>query len=174
MKMLRLVENHQRSLIAALIFLSLALVNWIGMPPAAQAQSTNNQSKSAQLGVAQPPLPTSRLTAGMHVITAEVASSPQTREKGLMFRKELAPNHGMLFVFQTPSTQCFWMMNTILPLSIAFLKDDGTITNIADMQPMSVNSHCSTEPVRFALEMEQGWFARRGITPGKQITGLPR
>ena len=80
----------------------------------------------------------------------------------------------MLFVYAKPGPICFWMMNTLVPLSIAFMRDDGTIVNIADMQPMTVNSHCSAEPVRFALEMEQGWFAKRGITPGKQISGLPK
>ncbi len=117
-------------------------------------------------------LPVIKLNAGMHVVTAEVASNDATRSRGLMFRKELAPNTGMLFVFEQPNVQCFWMRNTLLPLSIAYLLDDGTITNIADMAPMTENSHCSTAPVRYALEMEQGWFAKRGIEAGKKITGL--
>ncbi len=112
------------------------------------------------------------LTAGMHVIQAEVAATDATRAKGLMFRKELAPNTGMLFVFEQPNVQCFWMRNTLIPLSIAFILDDGTITNIADMAPMTENSHCSSAPVRYTLEMEQGWFAKRGITAGKKISGL--
>lgn len=117
-------------------------------------------------------LPVKTLTAGMHVIQAEVADTDATRTRGLMHRKELAPNHGMLFVFEQPNVQCFWMRNTLLPLSIAFISDDGTITNIADMQPMTENSHCSTAPVRYTLEMEQGWFAKRGITAGKKINGI--
>ncbi|MEY3628606.1 MAG: hypothetical protein RLY91_372 [Pseudomonadota bacterium] len=123
---------------------------------------------------AQPiaPLPVKQLTAGMHVIRAEVASNNETRSRGLMYRKELAPNGGMLFVFEQPAVQCFWMRNTLIPLSIAFMTDDGTITNIADMAPMTENSHCSSAPVRLALEMEQGWFAKRGITAGKKIGGL--
>lgn len=118
------------------------------------------------------PLPVKQLTAGMHVIRAEVASNNETRSRGLMYRKQLAPNGGMLFVFEQPAVQCFWMRNTLIPLSIAFMTDDGTITNIADMAPMTENSHCSSAPVRLALEMEQGWFAKRGITAGKKIGGL--
>lgn len=118
------------------------------------------------------PLPVKTLTAGMHVIQAEVASTDATRSKGLMYRKELAPNSGMLFMFEQPNVQCFWMRNTLIPLSIAFILDDGTITNIADMAPMTENSHCSSAAVRYTLEMEQGWFAKRGITAGKKITGI--
>jgi uncharacterized protein len=119
-----------------------------------------------------PGLPLKKLSAGMHIIQAEVAATPESRTTGLMYRKSLAPNHGMLFVFEQPNVQCFWMRNTFIPLSIAFLLDDGTITNIADMSPQSDQSHCSSKPVRMALEMEQGWFAKRGITAGKKILGL--
>jgi hypothetical protein len=117
-------------------------------------------------------LPSKQLTAGMHIVTAEVAATDAARTRGLMYRDSLAPNHGMLFVFDQPNVQCFWMKNTKIALSIAFIKDDGTITNIADMTPMSEASHCSTAAVRFTLEMEQGWFAKRGITAGKKINGL--
>ena len=89
-----------------------------------------------------------------------------------MFRKELAPNHGMLFVFDQANVQCFWMRNTVLPLSVAFIQDDGIISNIEDMQPLTDTSHCSSAPVRYVLEMEQGWFAKRGLQAGKKITGL--
>ena len=119
-----------------------------------------------------PQLPMKKLNAGMHVIQAEIAATPESRATGLMHRKALAPNHGMLFVFEQPNVQCFWMRNTLIPLSIAFLLDDGTIVNIADMTPQSDQSHCSSKPVRLALEMEQGWFAARGMTPGKKILGL--
>ncbi len=84
------------------------------------------------------------------------------------------PQHeGMLFVFAQPSVQCFWMKNTLLPLSAAFLDDDGTIVNIADMKPQSLDSHCSGRPVRYVLEMNQGWFAKRAIKPGSKLTGEP-
>jgi uncharacterized membrane protein (UPF0127 family) len=127
---------------------------------------------SAQSGP-QPTLPTTRLTLGMHVITAELATTFQTRMVGLMYREKLAPNHGMLFVFEDRAPQCFWMRNTPLPLTIAFIADDGTITQLADMAPKSEQTHCSKQPVRYALEMEQGWFAKRGIAPGAKIAGLP-
>lgn len=122
---------------------------------------------------AQPPLPTVRLTAGIHVITAEAARTHQTRMVGLMHRERLALNHGMLFVFEDKAQQCFWMRNTPLPLTIAFIDDDGTILQLADMAPRTEVSHCSDKPVRYALEMEQGWFAKRGIAPGARLTGLP-
>ncbi|WP_425340619.1 DUF192 domain-containing protein [Caldimonas aquatica] len=118
-------------------------------------------------------LPSVALQAGIHVIRAEVARTPEQRQTGLMFRKELAPNDAMLFVFELPAQQCFWMKNTLIPLSIAFLRDDGTIVNIADMKPQTLDSHCSAEPVRFALEMNQGWFAKRGLKPGAKIKGEP-
>lgn len=121
----------------------------------------------------QPALPTVRLNAGMHLIQAEVAAGPHERATGLMFRTEMAANAGMLFAVEQPSVQCFWMQNTPLPLSIAFLADDGTVVNIADMKPRTTDSHCSEKPVRFALEMHQGWFAKRGIKAGARIQGPP-
>ena len=127
---------------------------------------------SAQTGP-QPALPTVRLNAGMHLIQAEVATDPNERAAGLMFRTELAANAGMLFAFEQPSVHCFWMQNTPLPLSIAFLAEDGSIVNIADMKPKTTDSHCSEKPVRFALEMNQGWFAKRGIKAGSKIQGAP-
>jgi uncharacterized membrane protein (UPF0127 family) len=113
------------------------------------------------------------LTAGMYQITAQVASTPQQREIGLMFRKEMPQQEGMLFVFEEPSLQCFWMKNTLLPLTAAFVADDGTIVNLADMKPQTTNSHCSTKPVRYVLEMNQGWFAKKGIKAGIRLGGVP-
>ena len=113
------------------------------------------------------------LTAGMHNVRAQVAATPQQRQVGLMFRREMPAHEGMLFVFEQPSPQCFWMRNTWLPLTIAFLRDDGTVVNLEDMEPMTDDSHCSKEPVRFALEMNKGWFAKRGLKAGAKIAGLP-
>lgn len=121
----------------------------------------------------QPRLPTIDLTAGMHVIRAEVAQTPAQQATGMMFRKEMGANEGMLFVNAQAEVRCFWMRNTLIPLSIAFIDDDGRIVNIADMQPQSDASHCSAKPVRFALEMRQGWFAKRGITAGTRLRGTP-
>ena len=118
-------------------------------------------------------LPTVTLRAGMHNIVAMVARTPEQRAVGLMHRREMATHEGMLFVFEQPSVQCFWMKNTLLPLSIAFIADDGSIVNLADMQPQSLDSHCSAKPVRYALEMNQGWFARRAVGPGFRLAGGP-
>jgi len=114
------------------------------------------------------------LNAGLYVIRAEVVDAPETRARGLMYRKSMPANHGMLFVFAYPERQCFWMKNTLIPLSIAFLDDRGVIVNIADMQPQSEDNHCSARPVRYALEMNQGWFAARNIGPGFRIDGVEK
>jgi len=129
------------------------------------------------LSLAQPQpqlnLPRVALAAGMYRIDAQIASTPRQLQTGLMSREEMPENEGMLFVFPTPQTQCFWMKNTLLPLSAAFIADDGTIVNIVDMQPQSLESHCSLQPVRFVLEMHQGWFEHRGLAAGSRITGEP-
>ena len=109
--------------------------------------------------------------AAQDSIRAQLAITPQQRQIGLMYRREMPMHEGMLFVFDEPSQQCFWMRNTLIPLSIAFLADDGTVVNIADMKPQSDDSHCSARPVRYALEMNQGWFAKRGVKPGTRIGG---
>jgi uncharacterized protein len=118
-------------------------------------------------------LPVVTLQAGMHNIRAQVARSVNERATGLMHRREMPQHEGMLFIFEQPSQQCFWMKNTLLPLSIAFIADDGSIVNIRDMQPQSLDSHCSDKPVRYVLEMNQGWFAKRAIKPGFKLTGAP-
>ena len=122
------------------------------------------------VGLAQPAVTT--LTVRFFQITAEVADTPALRTRGLMGRQSLPPNHGMLFVFEQPQQQCFWMRNTPLPLTIVFMDDEGRISSMADMQPLSEATHCSQIPVRYALEMEQGWFAKRGIQPGEIIRGI--
>lgn len=119
-------------------------------------------------------LPVAQLSAGMHVVRAEVAADFTTRAQGLMHRKSLAPNSGMLFVFDDASIHCMWMKNTLIPLSVAFVDAGGTITNIADMEPHSEQSHCATRPAVYALEMTRGWFAQRGIKPGMKLGGLER
>lgn len=126
----------------------------------------------AQGSIPQPQhLPTVTLSAGMYNIVAQVAQTPEQREIGLMFRKAMAPHEGMLFVFEVPATQCFWMKNTLIPLSAAFVTEDGTIVNIEDMAPMTEASHCSRKPVRFVLEMNQGWFTKRGLKAGARLSG---
>ena len=121
----------------------------------------------------QTDLPRVKITAGMHLITAQVAQTPEQRSTGLMFRKEMPQAEGMLFVFEQPSQQCFWMKNTLLPLTAAFVADDGTIVNLEDMKPQTTDSHCSSKPVRFVLEMNQGWFEKKGLKSGFKLGGEP-
>ena len=119
-------------------------------------------------------LPTVPLTAGMHRIHAEVAADFGSRMQGLMYRKSLAANGGMLFIFDEAQAHCMWMKNTLVQLSVAFLDERGVIINIADMAPQTEDSHCASRPERYALEMNRGWFAARGIKPGAAIGGIPR
>ncbi len=118
-------------------------------------------------------LPRVKLSAGMHLIDAQLARTSDERATGLMHRKDMPQHEGMLFEFAQPTQQCFWMKNTLLPLSAAFVADDGTVVNVEDMKPQTLDSHCSAKPVRYVLEMNQGWFARRGIKPGFKLGGLP-
>jgi len=114
-----------------------------------------------------------RLGAGLHQIDAQLAITPEQRQIGLMHRAEMPQHEGMLFLFEQPAEQCFWMKNTLLPLTAAFVADDGTIVNLVDMKPQTTDSHCSAKPVRFVLEMNQGWFAKRAIKAGFRLTGKP-
>ena len=141
---------------------TLALVHAMVIAVPALAQS-----------VPQPKLATVDLRAGMHTIKAELAVTPEQQMTGMMFRKEMNGNEGMLFVNDAKSARCFWMKNTLVPLTIAFIDNDGTIVNLADMQPLDERSHCSKAPVRFALEMPQGWFEKRGIKAGFKLSGPP-
>ena len=129
-------------------------------------------SLAAAQDSAQTHLPRIKLQAGMYQIDAQVAQTPEQRSTGLMFRSDMPAHEGMLFVFEQPATQCFWMKNTLIPLTAAFVSDDGTIVNLADMKPQTTDSHCSTKPVRFVLEMNQGWFAKRGLKAGSKLSGV--
>lgn len=148
-----------KSLATALAALALAA---LALAAAAHAQ-----------GQPQLDLPRVQLAAGMHQIDAQVAETFDQRMTGLMFRREMPQHEGMLFVFDQPTVQCFWMKNTLLPLTAAFVADDGTIVNLADMKPQTEDSHCSARPVRFVLEMNQGWFAKKGIKAGARLSGPP-
>ena len=119
-------------------------------------------------------LPVVQLSAGMHSIRAEVADSMGTRMEGLMHRKSMPGGAGMVFVFDELAPHCMWMKNTLIPLSVAFVDQAGAIINIADMQPHSEQSHCAARPARYALEMNKGWFAQRGIKPGAKLRGLEK
>jgi len=126
---------------------------------------------AAAPALAQPPV--AQLNAGMHLIRAEVVSDPGTRAQGLMYRKTMAQNAGMLFIFDEAAVHCMWMKNTLISLSVAFIDDRGAIVNIEDMQPQTEDSHCAAQPVRYALEMNRGWFKARGVKPGSRLGGIP-
>lgn len=139
--------------------------------PLSSAVLARSETPPAVQGQAQMNLPRIEMRIGMHRIEAQVAHTQATRETGLMFRQQMPAHEGMLFAFSQPGVQCFWMRNTLLPLTAAFVADDGTIINLADMTPLSEDSHCSAKPVRFVLEMNRGWFAQRGIKAGAKISG---
>ena len=141
----------------------VVLVNCL-LSPAVSAQGT---------GEPQLDLKRVRINAGMYQIDAQVAAMPLERQIGLMYRKEMPQQEGMLFVFEQASPQCFWMKNTLLPLTAAFVADDGRIVNLVDMKPQTTDNHCSEEPVRYVLEMNQGWFAKKNIKKGFRLTGSP-
>ncbi|HBT31853.1 MAG TPA: hypothetical protein DEB15_02955 [Pusillimonas sp.] len=122
---------------------------------------------------AQTILPTTELSINQITVQTEIAATPASLQRGLMYRESLPANHGMLFVFNQPQLQCFWMKNTPLPLSIAFINQTGAIIHIADMQPLSEQTHCPPGEISYALEMEQGWFNRYGITTGAKVENLP-
>ena len=119
-------------------------------------------------------LPHAVLTIGRHALTAEVANTDATRSTGLMHRRMLPENRGMLFVFPDIAIHGMWMMNTHLPLSVAFLDRDGIIINIADMTPHTQETHSAARPAKYALEMNQGWFTKRGIKAGDRVEGLEK
>jgi uncharacterized membrane protein (UPF0127 family) len=132
---------------------------------------TYTVSASAQTAPAMPRL---ELKAGFYRVEAEVAANQEDRMRGLMQRSRMAAHQGMLFVFPQTERHCMWMKNTLIPLSVAFLDEAGSIINIRDMRPQTEVSHCADAPARFALEMNRGWFADKGVKPGMRILGLDK
>lgn len=125
------------------------------------------------LGAGPAALPTRSISIGKEKLVVEVVDTPDQRATGLMNRFSLQPDHGMLFVFDKPQPLAFWMKNTYIPLSIAFVDRDGMIINIEDMRPQDESTHWSRANALYAIEVKQGWFAARGITPGTKVNGLP-
>ena len=142
-------STHVKSLLAAILF-----VLW----------STHALAELPQVG----------LSVGGHNLVAEVAANDSQRSTGLMHRRMLPENRGMLFIFPDEAFHSMWMMNTYVPLSVAFLDREGTIINIEDMQPQTKNTHSAKKPAKYALEMNLGWFAKRGVKPGAKIEGLEK
>ncbi|WP_114814720.1 DUF192 domain-containing protein [Paraburkholderia kururiensis] len=161
-----------RSLIARL---ALAAVLPVAAVSFALAGAGNAEAQQMPPGAKQPSeFPRVKLTVGMFVVDAAVAANDPDREQGLMYRTQLAPNEGMLFVFNENAVHCFWMKNTLIPLSIAFIRADGTITDVDEMQAETTNNHCPRNNGVYALEMSKGWFQSKGIKPGMKIQGLPQ
>jgi uncharacterized membrane protein (UPF0127 family) len=154
------IINATRALLIAMLLplASITLAEAQTLPPGAKQPSD---------------FPRAKLTAGMYVIDAAVAANDADREQGLMYRTKLGANEGMLFVFNENAVHCFWMKNTLIPLSIAFIRADGTITDIDEMQAETENNHCPRNNGVYALEMPKGWFAAKGIKAGVKIKGLP-
>ena len=123
---------------------------------------------------AEPPMPTRVLKIGNHPLKVEVAQTEAQREQGLMFRKSLGRDDGMLFIFDEPAYHAMWMKNTLIPLSVAFLDAQGTILNILDMEPQTLDSHAAAGPAIYAIETNKGWFDGKKIKAGDKVTGLPR
>ncbi|MEI7612037.1 MAG: DUF192 domain-containing protein [Betaproteobacteria bacterium] len=119
-------------------------------------------------------MPRLDLSAGFYRIDAEVAADQANRMQGLMNRKSMPTHQGMLFVFPNTERHCMWMRNTLIPLSVAFLDEEGRIINIEDMKPQTENNHCAASPARFALEMNHGWFSTKGLKPGLRISGVEK
>jgi uncharacterized membrane protein (UPF0127 family) len=124
------------------------------------------------LANADPALPEVTLSIAGHKLTAEVAATDSARTTGLMHRRMMPESRGMLFVFAYAQPQSFWMMNTYIPLSIAYADEQGVIVHITDMKPLTTDPHPSIKPAKYALEMNQGWFAKHGIKAGARIDGL--
>ena len=117
---------------------------------------------------------TSRIKVGGHELKVEVAQSDEVRMQGLMFRKQLAKNDGMLFIFDEPAYHAMWMKNTLIALSVAFVDKNGEILNILDMEPQTLDTHMAAGPAVYAIETNKGWFAENKVKAGDKVTGLPR
>ena len=121
---------------------------------------------------AEPPEIT--LAIAGHKLGVEVVATDAERSRGLMHRRILPENRGMLFVFPESALHAMWMMNTYIPLSVAFLDADGVIINIEDMMPHTQTPHGAARPAKYALETNRGWFRKRGIEAGAKVEGLDR
>ena len=121
-----------------------------------------------------PALKTVTLTIDKHAIRAEVVQSDEERSRGLMFRERLGKNDGMLFIFDDPGYHSMWMMNTLIPLSVAFIDRDGVILNVEDMEPQTLDTHMAAGPATYAIETNKGWFAEKKVKAGDRVTGLPK
>ena len=128
---------------------------------------------AAVQALAVAPLKTIHVKVGSHPLAVEVAATEDERERGLMFRDKLGRDAGMLFVFDDPGYYAMWMKNTLIPLSVAFIDSHGSILNIVDMEPQTLDAHGAAGPALYAIETNRGWFEAHRVKPGDKVTGLP-
>jgi len=159
--MIRNESMRRRKLFATLAAIAM-IATFISSCSAQSANSQDTDKPNAQLK-------TVTLKAGNAQLAAEVAATELERTRGLMFRKSLADGKGMLFVFDSDQKVAFWMKNTSLPLSVAYIGSDGTIYQILDLVPFSEEPRPADRSVRYALEVPQGWFAKVGLKPGDRF-----
>lgn len=164
---MRRLSIHPLFILSLGLLLGLSL--WLGSQQVRAEDETATAEPQAEVGQPQLDLPRERLRIGNKLVEVQVASTPEQRQMGLMWRQEMPADEGMLFMFPEAQMQCFWMRNTLLPLTAAFLDEQGRVVNFADMQPLSEASHCSEAPVRYVLELHQGWFHQRGLGAWNQV-----
>lgn len=173
LKTLQSAQSAWRVRSAAALVAAVLAVPACAQNTAVDADSSRAQSAPQQVNQMAPmpqmDLPRTQLRVGRARMQVQIASTAHQLQTGLMHRREMPADEGMLFVFPQAGVQCFWMKNTLLPLTAAFIAADGTIVNLADMQPLSEQNHCSAQPVPYVLEMHQGWFKRQGIRPGMKV-----
>jgi uncharacterized membrane protein (UPF0127 family) len=179
--LLKLFRPRRRFGVLAASALALAAAFAVSLAAAPAAHAAAPAAASKAVAASMPAnfkkkgeFPQVTLTAGTVKISAEVAATQADREQGLMYRAGLGPNEGMLFVFDEIAFHCFWMKNTEIPLSIAYMDDNGVVTDVQEMAAETEDNHCPTAGGRYALEMAKGWFAANGIKPGIRLEGLPR
>jgi uncharacterized membrane protein (UPF0127 family) len=117
---------------------------------------------------------TSQVKVAGHPLKVELAIEEPQRLQGLMYRKTLGKEDGMLFIFDEPGYHSIWMKNTLIPLSVAFVDKDGVILNIVDMEPQTLDSHMAAGPAVYAIETNRGWYADKKVKAGDKVTGLPK
>lgn len=173
LKTLQSAQSAWRVHSAAALVAAVLAVPACAQNTAVDADSSRAQSAPQQVNQMAPmpqmDLPRTQLRVGRARMQVQIASTAHQLQTGLMHRREMPADEGMLFIFPQAGVQCFWMKNTLLPLTAAFIAADGTIVNLADMQPLSEQNHCSAQPVPYVLEMHQGWFKRQGIRPGMKV-----
>ena len=158
----------------------LAIVGFVGLcgcrahildGGTSDSRSTANASREIYASEFESPagLPKGVVRIGNHTFKVEIAATARSRAQGLMARQTLARDAGMLFVYDYPQAASFWMLNTPIPLDVAFIREDLAIASISVMEPFSTETNVSTEPVRYALEVAAGEFARRGIAAGDTV-----